>query len=268
MKANLLRRCAALVILFLLVGCSVPPASNNQPPANAPVVQPALVGQGWTIGIDPGHGWKDSSGAVGNGLREDDVTLDIAVRTKAILDKNGFQTFLSRTGYDTVHGLSYAAVAINAGNPDLAVSIHANSSKGTTGDGTEACYMMNTQWDKQSKSLADLLAASVSSELGLRNRGIFPENAGDRCARSNTTGWTQLYFHNFNAPAALIETAFLSNPVEADMLNRRSQDFAQAIADAIMAYVRNAGTPGDVPSGTSVVASTPVVVAGGTPTNT
>jgi len=50
-----------------------------------------------------------------------------------------------------------------------------------------------------------------------------------------------LYIHDMDAPAALIETAFLSNRGDAKLLSDRSADFAQAIANAVEQYFEASG---------------------------
>jgi N-acetylmuramoyl-L-alanine amidase len=188
------------------------------------------------IGLDPGHGWQDSRGAEHNGLKEREVTLDIAFRTKVILEGYGFQAMMTRINDDTEHLLEYASQIVNQQNPTIVVSIHCNADSTGSGNGTEACYTVGKRTDANSKRLAQLLTDSVVSKLLLRNRGIFPENSQDRCARTQSTGRTKLYIHDMNPPAAIIETAFLSNLQEAELLKNRSQVFAQAIADGVLAY--------------------------------
>lgn len=100
----------------------------------------------------------------------------------------------------------------------------------------EACYTVGKYTDEQGKRLAKLLTSAISARLGLQEIGIFPENAAGKCARTATTGWTQLYIHDMDAPAALIETAFLSNRGDARLLTERPGFFAQAIAEAIERY--------------------------------
>jgi N-acetylmuramoyl-L-alanine amidase len=191
------------------------------------------LGGDFHVALDPGHGWLGAPGASGHGMLEKDVALDIAFRTKAILEGQGFLVTMTRTGDDLDHSLEYAAEMVNEQNPDIVVSVHANAGGGT---GTEACFTVGKDTDSESKLLAGLLADSISSKLSLTNRGIFPENAGDRCARRNTTGWDQLYIHNMNPPAALAEVAFIDNANDAELLTTRRQDFAQAIADSVVAY--------------------------------
>ena len=191
----------------------------------------------WKVGLDPGHGWADTRGAEGSGMLEREVVLDIALRTKQILERDPrFQVVMTRTADDLEHGLAQAAKVMNEAGVSVVVSIHANAGKGT---GTEACYTVGKSTDAQSQELAQLLVDAVADKLSLGVRGIFPENTKDRCARTETTGWTQLYIHDMDMPAAVIETAFIDNANDAKLLRDRRQDFAQAIAEAMRVYVQS-----------------------------
>lgn len=80
--------------------------------------------------IDPGHGGSEP-GAVGNGLVEKDLTLDIALQTRDIL-QNGWSVDvrMSRTGDDTV-SLDARTSDANSWGAALFVSIHINAGGGT-----------------------------------------------------------------------------------------------------------------------------------------
>lgn len=224
----------------------------------------AAQGSSWTIGLDPGHGWAGDPGASGNGLVEKDVTLRIALLAKQVLEGQGYRVVVSRTG-DDPNPLSHAAEVINAAGPDLVVSIHTNAASGG-GEGTESCYTVGKGTDADSMALAGLLTDQIASRLSLRKRGDFPEDAPDRCARSASTGWAQLYIHDMSPPTALVETAFISNASEAALLRDRPQDFAAAIANAVNAYVQSHGGTPAPPDDLQVLAHTdlPVVNRGDT----
>lgn len=52
-----------------------------------------------TICIDPGHNSSGvDAGAEGNGLREQGLTLDIALALKPLLEYNGFSVVLTQEG--------------------------------------------------------------------------------------------------------------------------------------------------------------------------
>ena len=120
------------------------------------------------IYIDAGHGGADS-GAVGNGLREKDLTLMIARRIKAYLDNHyhGHHTKLSRTG-DTTLALSQRTNAANNWNADFFLSIHINAGKGT---GYED-YIYNGTVSSKTASIRDTIHAEVMKQIpNVINRG-------------------------------------------------------------------------------------------------
>lgn len=218
------------VFLVALILTSCTPANTLTPES---IQQPVSSIQRVKIGLDPGHGWGDSkTGAVGNGLIEKDVNLEIALLTKQILENNDFEVAITREGDSYDKKLYQAAEIMNNESPALVVSIHTNSG-GNTATGTEGCYTVGKSTDEQSKQLAQLLTESIASDLSVPNRGIYPENSESVCGR----GRGRLYIHDMNAPSAIIETGFLSNPTEAELLKNKKHEYAQAIARAIMNYL-------------------------------
>ncbi|HZM78794.1 MAG TPA: N-acetylmuramoyl-L-alanine amidase [Candidatus Limnocylindrales bacterium] len=106
-------------LLAAAAGLAAVPLISSQASAATPKVY-----------IDPGHGGTDP-GAVGNGLQEKDVTLDLALRLNHILIfVYGFQTRLSRTS-DITRSLSFRTSDANAWGANIFVSIHINSGGGT-----------------------------------------------------------------------------------------------------------------------------------------
>ncbi len=184
----------------------------------------------WLIGLDPGHGWGGDSGATAAGYLEKDINLAVAVKVRGLLEAEGYRVVLTRESDEINYGLEQAARVVNEAGADLVISIHSNAGGGT---GTEACYTYGKKTDGKSLQLAALLTEQVSSQLDLVNRGIYLENDLGRCAR----GGSQLYIHDMNAPAALIEMAFLDTDADRELLLNQQDVFAQAIASAIMAYL-------------------------------
>src|SRR5690606_3428745 len=83
------------------------------------------------IFIDPGHGGSDP-GAVGNGLREKDLTLKIAkyMRDYLLANYTGVEVRMSRTNDSTV-SLSARTNDANKWGADAFISIHINAGGGT-----------------------------------------------------------------------------------------------------------------------------------------
>ncbi len=183
----------------------------------------------WLIGIDPGHGWGGDSGASAGGYLEKDINLAVAVKVRAILENEGYRVVMTRESDELSYGLERAAQVVNEAKADLVVSIHSNAGGGT---GTEACYTYGKSTDGKSQDLAVRLTQEVSSQLGLTNRGIFLENDLARCGFGS-----QLYIHDMNAPAALIEMAFIDTDVDRELLVNQQEALARAIAEAVMGYL-------------------------------
>ncbi|SHH63388.1 N-acetylmuramoyl-L-alanine amidase [Clostridium grantii] len=80
------------------------------------------------IFIDSGHGGSDP-GAVGNGLREKDITLAISLKQRDLFQKLGHQVKLSRASDQTV-SLGARTSAANAWGADVFISNHINAGGG------------------------------------------------------------------------------------------------------------------------------------------
>lgn len=170
---------------------------------------------GVRVYLDPGHGGSDS-GAVGNGLREKDVTLDLALRLNHILRVTyGFQTRLSRSS-DVARSLGFRTSDANSWGADVFVSIHINSAGGTSGTGFESYRYPSAPWwtvYRHQMLHADTLSR-MRTVASVRDRGMKTAN-----------------FHVLRETAMsaiLTENMFINNPSDAALLRR--DDFRQAIA--------------------------------------
>ena len=168
--------------------------------------------------IDPGHNKSGiDSGAQGCGLFEQDITLDIALKLKPILEANGIQVVMTRTSekvpgnYTTVTGSLQARCDISDNaKADLFVSIHCNAGHGT---GTEVWVV--SLGGRAEKAGRAVLARLIESS-GWANRGIKTSN---------------LYvLSNTEAPAILTENGFIDTVGDAVKLS--SLGFRQEIAVA------------------------------------
>lgn len=169
------------------------------------------------ICLDPGHGGYDS-GAVGNGLREKDITLDIALRIKPLLEYNGINTVLTRTGdYAPNHlegdlnGELRARVDIAERNKvDLFVSVHIND-----GGGTGEEVLVNALGGRAETAASTVLPYLV--RVGQwTNRGVKTQNV--------------LVLRETSMPAILTESGFIDNAKDAAKL--KDSNFRQILAVA------------------------------------
>lgn len=175
--------------------------------------------------IDPGHGGLDS-GAVGpGGTMECDVVYDIASWLQDGLAASGHASTLTRAR-GVFKSLRERCDISNEYGADRFISIHANASTSPSANGFEV-------WTSPGWTPADPIATSVFECV----RKTFPDLKG-RIDSSDGDPDKESRFYvlvHTAAPAVLIETAFISNPVEEQWLSNVSWQMrmAGAILDGI-----------------------------------
>ena len=180
--------------------------------------------------IDAGHGGYDS-GAVGNGLVEKNLTLQIARRVRDILTVNYPITIKMTRDSDVFISLSERANIANAFGADYFISFHINSGGGT---GFES-YIYNalsnssTAYAKQQKM--HTAVNPVLTKYGLRDRGAKKENYA--------------VLRETAMDAILTETAFIDTAFDANLLKNPQfiEDLSQAYANGIAAIFGVAPNP-------------------------
>lgn len=164
--------------------------------------------------INAGHGGNDS-GAVGFGLKEKDVAYCIAARVESYLHKFNLPTKLFQ-----IDGLEKICATSNNWDADFFVSIHCNAFNGTA-NGTESyCFYGSSEGRKFATSIHNQIVKTFPE---LTNRGV--KEAG------------YYVLGHTNAPAVLVETAFIDNLHDNELLKNRADDFARAIAQGILLFV-------------------------------
>lgn len=194
-----------------------------------------------TVVLDPGHGGGEV-GAVGpTGLEEKEINLDVANRASAILNSKGIPTLLTRTS-DYRASIQFRVEVADASAAELMVSIHHNADPDGPLDrpGTETYYQYRSAG---SKRLAGLVYEEVAAELAkLEVAWVGDTDAGAKW-RLNSSGGDYYGILRRSGEAgvttALAELAFVSNPVEEEILRREEvrQLEAAALVRAIERYL-------------------------------
>lgn len=187
--------------------------------------------------LDPGHGGHDS-GAVGNGLREKDLTLKIARYARNYLQANyqDVSVRMSRTG-DTYPSLSARANDANNWNADVFVSIHINAGGGV---GYED-YIFNRTTRSSTRKLQEALHREIAP--------LFTKTRGRK--RANFAVLRQT-----NMPAVLTENGFIDSQSDADILRKDSnlKKIGEAHAKGIAVFLgldKGSSQPAKKPSSSS-----------------
>ena len=163
-----------------------------------------------------GHGGSDP-GAVGNGLKEKDLNLAIALACRDELARHGVTVSMSRTK-DENDDLNEEVKECNAFNPDLAVDIHNNAGGG---DGAEAFYHYG---GGLSKTAADNILAEIV-KIGQNSRGAK--------IRKNAQGKDYYGFIRMTkAPAVIVESAFVDNATDIAIIDTEAEQKAMGVAIA------------------------------------
>ena len=222
------------------------------------------------IAVDAGHGGVDP-GAIGHGgTREKDVTLAIARRLAALLEERlGAETLLTRTD-DTTLSLSDRTARANSEGADLFVSIHANANPTGRLHGIETYYLDNAADHATSRLAAmenglDLLRPrgegsdlryilSDLVQVGKMDESIALARAVQRAVvattRSRYPYVTDLgvkrgpFYVLVGAymPCVLVETSFLTHPMEGRRLARDEYQatLAEGIASGVARFLADA----------------------------
>ena len=196
------------------------------------------------IVLDPGHGGRWDTGAVGpNGLVERDLNLTLS---RAVLDelaRRGISATTTRAGdYSMLH--SVRAAFADALEADALISIHHNAPTWSSRDvpGTEVFVQSATAQEARADSarLGGLLYEEITAALatfdiawtGLPDAGVI------RVLRSDGRDAYGMIRRPL-VPSVLIEYGYLSNPAEAALFatGEYIRVAADATADAISAYL-------------------------------
>jgi N-acetylmuramoyl-L-alanine amidase len=215
-----------------------------------------------TIVIDPGHGGANEGAIGADGLKEKDVTLQIAENLKGIIEQNiaGVKVVLSRTS-DTDMSIQARTEIANHNKADLFVSIHCNGSVNRNARGAEVFILSGEASDDATRVVAELENQADESstqssaparvphspltpilwELAqneyLRESALLAEQMQAELNQLLDTperGVKQAPFKILTGaimPAVLVEVAFITNPKEENDL--RNEVYQAAIAKAI-----------------------------------
>ena len=216
------------------------------------------------IVIDPGHGGKQHGAISESGVSEKDITLDIALRLRRLMENAPFEVLMTRQTDESL-SLEKRVDFANTSNADLFVSIHVNWMEPREIRPLETYYVGATNDPAVIKlagienrdsgySLADyrrlldkiyldtrrdesyMLAKTINTELYQSLSQINPEleNRGVKMAPFAVLVGTQM-------PAVLAEVSCLSNEDDVKLLTNADyrEKIAQALLRGILSYANN-----------------------------
>jgi len=223
----------------------------------------------FVIAIDPGHGGRDP-GAIGHkGTREKDIALAVGKRMKTLVNRTpGYRAILTRDA-DRFVSLRNRVKKAREAEADIFVSVHADAFHKSTVKGASV-YALSlsgasseaARWAAKKENASDLiggislddkddLIASVLLDLSQTatiqdslELGTDVLSQISKVSRLNNKTVQQAGFAVLKAPdmpSILIETAFLSNPVEEQKLRnpKHQQKLAKAVFSGIKSHLES-----------------------------
>ena len=262
-------------VLAAATASAVPSSSRARPAPRIMSVQPkGGRHRDVVVALDAGHGGEDP-GAIGrSGTREKDITLVIARKLAALINKQrGMKAVLIRDG-DYFVPLRQRIAKARKHDADLFVSIHADAFKDRRVRGSSVYTLSNrgatseaAKWLAARENSADLIGgvslkekndvlASVLLDMSQNATIEHSSIAANRVlAKLRTLGnvhQTRIQQAGFvvlkspDIPSMLVETAFISNPEEEKRLRNGGYQnkLANSLLDGILDYFRDYPPPG------------------------
>ncbi|MFZ5483444.1 MAG: N-acetylmuramoyl-L-alanine amidase [Pseudomonadota bacterium] len=237
---------------------SAAPATRAEMPAKSQFIR--LV----TVAIDAGHGGEDPGAIGANGSREKDITLSVARRLKAHIDRQeNMRAVLIRDG-DYFVPLHERVNKARRNQADLFVSVHADAFLKPTARGSSVFALSEqgatsaaARWLAKRENDADLIGGvnidvndinlkktliSLSQDAQIRDSLVLAREVLDELAEVNQLHKPHVEQAGFavlkapDIPSILVETAFISNPDEEKRL--LDEDYQERMAAAIATGIK------------------------------
>ena len=192
--------------------------------------------ESYSVVLDAGHGGKDPGKVGVTGCYEKDINLRIVEKLKTFLEMEGVTVFLTRNGdyglYEETDSnkkstdMRNRVKFIKGNNPDLIVSIHQNSYTDGNIKGAQTFYNGSNM---ESKKLAEKIQNRMVEVLDKNNH---------RKAKQNDSYYL---LKNVESPIIIVESGFLSNRAECELLETEfyQEKVAWAIYTGIMQYLNS-----------------------------
>jgi N-acetylmuramoyl-L-alanine amidase len=217
-----------------------------------------------TVAIDPGHGGEDPGAISRSGTHEKNITLSIARKLKAKIDKEpNMRAALTRDG-DYFISLPMRLVKARQFNADLFVSVHADAFIKPHARGSSVYALSErgatsaaARWLAKKENEADLIGgvnldikdpylkqtlldlsqtATINDSLKLGREVLLEIGDINHLHKHDVEQAGFAVLKSPDIPSILVETAFISNPDEEKKL--KDAAYQDKLADAILAGIK------------------------------
>lgn len=176
----------------------------------------------YIVAIDPGHGGSETSdptqlwdpGVVVGAVMEKDITLDLALRLRSLLQKERVKVVMTRTGNQYVE-ISQRWNIAHAAGARMFVSLHVNAFDGDSSINGETIFYPRPDSLPFAQAIDSALAASLK-----------PYQIAD----DGVAAKPELWVHS-DVPTVTVEPVYLTNPREFALIQQ--SNFRDAIAQGV-----------------------------------
>lgn len=174
--------------------------------------------------ISAGHnpnGIKPDPGAVGNGKREADLTVEFRNLVLAELQKKDVNAVCDNDS----ERLGQYLERIKTGSGSVVLEFHFDAAASASATGTTV--LIGGDADKNDKSFAKEIVEATANILQIKNRGVISETESHR---------GRLGLMRESGTVALLELCFISNPADLKAYEKGKHALAEKIADILIKY--------------------------------
>lgn len=193
------------------------------------------------IVIDPGHGGIDGGTSVGE-LLEKNINLDIGLKLKKELKKEGYKVIMTREKdeslekYSDINSSRYRKdlnarkCIVNDNDPIVFVSIHVNSSKKSSARGVKVYHYPISI---EGKKLAESIGGSVDEV-------VYEDFLKEYSIKTEVIGENYYILRETENTGVLVEVGFITNEVDRKLItdDKYQNKIVLAIKEGINEYIR------------------------------
>ncbi|MGG7096770.1 N-acetylmuramoyl-L-alanine amidase [Clostridium sardiniense] len=176
----------------------------------------------YKILIDPGHGDWDGGAKTKNGTIEKDINLQISLKLRDALKKEGYDVYMTREEDTSLSNKKKDDLQLRCDKKketkcDMFISIHQNMFTSSSSKGTQVWYSS----DEKSKGLAESIQSAVKETLQPSNH---------RVAKDAKKSY-KILRDGYEGANIIVECGFLSN--HDDEKNLKDNSYQDKLVDSI-----------------------------------
>lgn len=198
------------------------------------------MGEG-TIVIDPGHGGIDGGTSDRKGLLEKDINLEIGLKLKKELRREGYKVIMTRETDESLErhsdinasrykrDLNGRKSIINENDPMAFISIHVNSSKKSSARGVKIYHFPTSI---EGEKLARCIGKCVD-EI------VYDDYLKEGSIRAETIGENYYILRETDTTGVLVEVGFITNEIDNKLITdeKYQNKIALALSKGIKQYL-------------------------------